>query len=75
MSYPRREFLHGALGCTGYLLSGLALAPAASLRAFAATPRERVVAEEVFARIEQVATDDLSLVRPATTEIYVIERR
>jgi cell division protein FtsL len=27
------------------------------------------------ARIEQVATDDLSLVRPATTEIYVIERR
>ena len=26
------------------------------------------------ARIEQVATDDLSLVRPDTTEIYVIER-
>ncbi len=26
------------------------------------------------ARIEQVATDDLALVRPATTEIYVIER-
>lgn len=26
------------------------------------------------ARIEQVATDDLSLVRPAATEIYVIER-
>ena len=27
------------------------------------------------ARIEQVATDDLSLVRPDTTEIFVIERR
>ena len=27
------------------------------------------------ARIEQVATDNLSLVRPASTEIYVIERR
>lgn len=27
------------------------------------------------ARIEQVATDDLSLVRPATTEIFVIERQ
>ena len=27
------------------------------------------------ARIEQVATDDLSLVRPAATEILVIERR
>ena len=27
------------------------------------------------ARIEQVATDDLSLVRPESTEIYVIERR
>ncbi|MEJ2127286.1 MAG: cell division protein FtsL [Woeseiaceae bacterium] len=26
------------------------------------------------ARIEQVATDDLALVRPAATEIYVIER-
>lgn len=26
------------------------------------------------ARIERVATDDLSLVRPAATEIYVIER-
>ncbi len=26
------------------------------------------------ARIEQVATDDLSLVRPEATEIYVIER-
>ena len=26
------------------------------------------------ARIERVATDDLSLVRPDTTEIYVIER-
>ncbi len=26
------------------------------------------------ARIERVATDDLSLVRPSTTEIYVIER-
>ena len=27
------------------------------------------------ARIEQVAKDDLSLVRPQATEIYVIERR
>ena len=27
------------------------------------------------ARIEQVATDDLSLVRPAATEIFVIERQ
>jgi cell division protein FtsL len=27
------------------------------------------------ARIEQVATDDLSLVRPTSAEIYVIERR
>ncbi|MCH8060500.1 MAG: cell division protein FtsL [Proteobacteria bacterium] len=27
------------------------------------------------ARIEQVATDDLSLVRPQTTEIYIVERR
>jgi cell division protein FtsL len=27
------------------------------------------------ARIEQVATDDLSLVRPDATEIFVIERR
>ena len=26
-------------------------------------------------RIEQVATDDLSLVRPDTTEIFVIDRR
>ena len=26
------------------------------------------------ARIEQVATDDLSLVRPESTDIYVIER-
>lgn len=26
------------------------------------------------ARIERVATDDLSLMRPASTEIYVIER-
>jgi cell division protein FtsL len=26
------------------------------------------------ARIEQVAKDDLSLVRPATTEIFVLER-
>ena len=26
------------------------------------------------ARIEQVATDDLALVRPSATEIYVIER-
>ena len=26
------------------------------------------------ARIEQVATDDLSLVRPAATEIFVIQR-
>ena len=26
------------------------------------------------ARIEQVATDDLALVRPAATEIFVIER-
>ena len=26
------------------------------------------------ARIERVATDDLSLVRPVTTDIYVIER-
>ncbi|NQV85846.1 MAG: cell division protein FtsL [Woeseiaceae bacterium] len=26
------------------------------------------------ARIEQVATDDLSLARPATSDIYVIER-
>jgi len=27
------------------------------------------------ARIEQVATDDLSLVRPTSTEIFVIERQ
>ncbi|MCH7980279.1 MAG: cell division protein FtsL [Proteobacteria bacterium] len=27
------------------------------------------------ARIEQVATDDLQLTRPATTEIFVIERQ
>lgn len=27
------------------------------------------------ARIEQVATDDLSLVRPSATEIFVIERQ
>lgn len=27
------------------------------------------------ARIEQVATDDLSLVRPQSTEIFVIERQ
>lgn len=27
------------------------------------------------ARIEQVATDDLSLVRPRSTEIFVIERQ
>jgi cell division protein FtsL len=27
------------------------------------------------ARIEQVATEDLSLVRPESTEIYVIERQ
>ena len=27
------------------------------------------------ARIEQVATDDLSLVRPTSAEIYVIERQ
>ena len=27
------------------------------------------------ARIEQVATDDLSLVRPESTEIFVIERQ
>ena len=27
------------------------------------------------ARIEQVATDDLALVRPASTEIFVIEQR
>lgn len=27
------------------------------------------------ARIEQVATDDLSLVRPASSEIFVIERQ
>ena len=27
------------------------------------------------ARIEQVATDDLSLMRPATTDIFVIERQ
>ena len=27
------------------------------------------------ARIEQVATDDLSLVRPESTEIYVIQRQ
>jgi cell division protein FtsL len=27
------------------------------------------------ARIEQVATDDLSLMRPESTEIYVIERQ
>jgi len=27
------------------------------------------------ARIEQVATDDLSLARPASTDIYVIERQ
>ncbi|MCH8866243.1 MAG: cell division protein FtsL [Proteobacteria bacterium] len=27
------------------------------------------------ARIERVATDDLSLVRPQTTEIYIVERR
>ena len=27
------------------------------------------------ARIEQVATDELSLVRPASTEIFVIERQ
>ena len=27
------------------------------------------------ARIEQVATEDLSLMRPATTDIYVIERQ
>ena len=27
------------------------------------------------ARIEQVATDDLSLVRPTATEIFVIERQ
>ena len=27
------------------------------------------------ARIEQVATDDLSLVRPASTDVYVIERQ
>ena len=27
------------------------------------------------ARIEQVATEELSLVRPATTEIFVIERQ
>ena len=27
------------------------------------------------ARIEQVATEDLSLVRPASTEIFVIERQ
>ena len=27
------------------------------------------------ARIERVATDDLSLVRPQSTEIFVIERR
>ncbi len=27
------------------------------------------------ARIEQVATEDLSLVRPASTDIYVIERQ
>ena len=27
------------------------------------------------ARIEQVATDDLSLVRPESTDVYVIERQ
>ncbi len=52
---PRRNFVRLSLGCTGYLLGGLALLRSGSLRAFAATPRKRVVAEEDFARIEQIA--------------------
>jgi glyoxylase-like metal-dependent hydrolase (beta-lactamase superfamily II) len=55
MTCPRRDFLRGALGCTTYLLSGLSLLPFSSIRAFTSTPRFKVVAEEDFARIEQVA--------------------
>lgn len=55
MEIPRRSFLRRATGCVAHLLAGVALAPAAARRAFAATPRKRVVAEEPFARIEQVA--------------------
>ena len=55
MTLPRRDFVRGALGCTTYLLSGLSLLPFSSVRAFSSTPRFKVVAEEDFARIEQVA--------------------
>jgi len=55
MTVPRRDFLCGALGCTTYLLSGLSLLPFSSIQAFSSTPRFKVVAEEDFARIEQVA--------------------
>jgi glyoxylase-like metal-dependent hydrolase (beta-lactamase superfamily II) len=55
MNVPRRAFLGGALSCTGYLIGSLTLLPSTSRRAFAGTPKKRVVAEEDFARIEQIA--------------------
>jgi glyoxylase-like metal-dependent hydrolase (beta-lactamase superfamily II) len=57
MSPDRRGFLTGALSCAGWLLTGLALAPVAVRRSFAARPRKRVVAETRFARIERIAKD------------------
>ena len=55
MSVPRRKFLRRALSCASYLAAGLTLLPSGARRAFAATPRGRLVAEEDFARIEALA--------------------
>jgi glyoxylase-like metal-dependent hydrolase (beta-lactamase superfamily II) len=55
MTIQRRDFVRGALGCIAWLAGGLSLLPWSSLRAFSSTPRFKVVAEEDFARIEQVA--------------------
>jgi glyoxylase-like metal-dependent hydrolase (beta-lactamase superfamily II) len=58
----RRAFLASSLGCAGHLLAGLAAAPPAARRGFAAAQLGDVVARASFGRLERLADGVWALV-------------
>ena len=62
MGCSRREFVRRSLGCAGYLVAALPLVPGGVRKAFAATSRGKVVAQEKFGRIEEIAEGAWALI-------------
>lgn len=58
----RRDFMRALGGCAAYAAATLAAGTAATRRAFAARPRGRVLAQEPWGRLEQVAEGAWALV-------------